>query len=97
MSEETCLMFMEQIKLHFTPCKGDEEPGPEDTLYYEEDEQGQRKPYRWVECLAVPDNLPEPLQAGRVKFYRTETREIMEINNRYFKKIPVYTPDSSLN
>ena len=97
MSEETCLMFLEQIKLHFATCQGDEEPGPEDTLYYEEDEQGQRKPYRWVECLAVPENLPEPLQAGRVKFYRTETREIMEINHRYFKKIPVYTPDSSLN
>ena len=97
MSEETCLMFIEQIKLHFAQCNGDEEPAPEDTLYYEEDEQGQRKPYRWIECQAVPKNLPEPLQAGRVKFYRTETREIMEIGGRYFKKLPVYKPGSSLN
>lgn len=97
MSEETCLMFMEQIKLHFAPCRGDEEPRPEDTLYYEEDEEGRQKPYRWVECLAVPEKLPEPLQAGRVRFYRTAAREIMEAGGRYFKKIPVYTSDTTLN
>ena len=44
MSEETCLMFMEQIKLHFEACRGDEEPRPEDTLYYDEDEGGNQVP-----------------------------------------------------
>lgn len=97
MSEETCLMFIEQIKLHFAACKGDEEPRPEDTLYYDEDEEGKRIPYRWVECLVKPDNLPKPLEAGRVKFYRTDVREIMETAGRFFKKIPVYTAGSSLN
>ena len=97
MSEETCLMFIEQIKLHFAACQGNEEPRPEDTLYYDEDESGKQKPYRWLECQAKPDKLPEPLQAGRVKFYRTEVREYMEIGGRYFKKVPVYTTGSDLN
>lgn len=97
MSEQTCLMFIEQIKQHFAICRKDEEPRPEDTLYYDEDESGRQKPYRWVECLAVPEKLPEPLQAGRARFYRTKVREYMEIGGRYFKKVPVYTPGSKLS
>ena len=54
-------------------------------------------PYRWVECLAKPEKLPEPLLAGRVKFYRGEVREYMEIGGRFFKKVTVYTPGSKLN
>ena len=71
--------------------------GPEDTLYYDEDEEGNQVPYRWVECLAKPEKLPEPLLAGRVKFYRGEVREYMEIGGRFFKKVTVYTPGSKLN
>ena len=97
MSEETCLMFMEQIKLHFEACRGDEVPRPEDTLYYDEDEEGNQVPYRWVECLAKPEKLPEPLLAGRVKFYRGQVREYMEIGGRFFKKVTVHTPGSKLN
>lgn len=96
MAEETCLMFMEQIKLHFPACKGDEAPRPEDTLYYDEDEEGNQVPYRWIE-ISKPADLPEPLQAGRVKFYRGPVQETMEVNNRFFKKIAVYTPGSNLN
>ena len=96
MSEETCLMFIEQIKLHFPMCTGQEEPGPEDTWYYDEDEKGNPVPYRWHE-ISNPGNLPQPLQAGRVKFYRMEVMEVMEVNGRYFKKLPVYTSDTKLN
>ena len=96
MSVDTCRMFMEQIKIHFPLCQGDEVPGPEDTLYYDEDEEGKPAPYRWVE-ISAPDNLPEAVQAGKVKFYRGQVQEFMEVNGRFFKKIPVYTPDSKLN
>ena len=60
-------------------------------------EEGNQVPYRWVECLAKPEKLPEPLLAGRVKFYRGEVREYMEIGGRFFKKVTVYTPGSKLN
>lgn len=96
MTEETCLMFIEQIKLNFPKCQGTETPGPEDTLYYEEDEDGNPAPYRWLE-ITKPDKLGKPLEAGRVRFYNMEATEVMEINNRFFKKLAVYTPDSKLN
>lgn len=96
MSEDTCLMFIEQIKLNFPACDGSEEPGPEDTLYHDEDEDGNPAPYRWLE-ISRPSDLPVPLQAGRVKFYRMPAQEVMEINDRYFKKVAVYTPGSKLN
>lgn len=95
MSEETCLMFIEQIKLHFAACAGDETPKNEETIYYDEDETG-RHPYRWIEC-SKPDELPKPMQAGRVTFYRGDFREYMEVHGRFFKKLPVYTSDTKLN
>lgn len=96
MTEETCLMFMEQIKLNFPKCEGTESPSAKDTLYYEEDEDGNPAPYRWLE-ISKPDKLGKALDAGRVRFYRMEAMEVMEINGRFFKKLPVYTPDSKLN
>ncbi len=96
MSQEMCLMFIEQIKLNFQLCDGTEEPRPEDTLYYDEDQDGNPAPYRWLE-ISEPSNLPEPLQAGRVMFYRMPAQEVMEINKRFFKKVAVYTSGARLN
>ena len=63
---------------------------------YDEDEEGNPAPYRWIE-ISKPSGLPKPLEAGRVKFYRMPAQEVMEINDRYFKKVAVYTSDSKLN
>ena len=92
--DELCRLFIEQIKKSFLPCMGNEQPRPEDTVYYDE-QDGQREPYRWQE-IERPRSLGEPLQAGRVRFYQTEP-EVMEVQERFFRKMPVYTEDSRLD
>lgn len=95
MSVETCMMFIEQIKMHFAACDGTESPRPQDTLYYDEDAEGKPISYRWLE-ISAPSNLPEPIVAGRVKFYRMAEQEVMEVNGRFFRKLEVYTGDGNL-
>ena len=97
MSVETCMMFIEQIKLHFAACDGTESPRPEDTVYYDQDENGREFSYRWIEITSPLLKLENPMVAGRVKFYRSPQQEIMEINGRYFRRVEIYTGDSELN
>ena len=97
MSVETCMMFIEQIKLHFAACDGNESPRPEDTVYYDQEENGREFSYRWIEITSPLLKLENPMVAGRVKFYRSTQQEIMEINGRYFRRVEIYTGDSELN
>ncbi len=86
MPTDICKIFIEQIDKNFTPCKGTEKPHHKDIIYYDNKGQTDERAYIWRE-IKKPDRLSKPLPAGRVNFYGRETREIMEINNHFFKKV----------
>ena len=96
MPVEMCEVFIEQIAANFSACRGDEQPRPQDTVYYDNQGEENEKACRWLETDR-PAELGEPLVAGRVTFYGTERHEIMEINGRFFRKIDVYTEKTELH
>ncbi len=96
MSEETCKMFIEQIKLHFAACSGSEKPRPEDMIYYENQGDPElEKAFRWTEVPRPADPGPA-LEAGRVKYYSAGEQELLEIHGRFFKRLEVYTGRTQL-
>ena len=92
MPENICRLFIEQIKKNFLPCDGSEKPVEEEKLYYDNKGQENERTFYWQE-ISNPGHLGRPIVAGRVKFYGQETHEIMEINDRFFKKIIVNNAD----
>lgn len=97
MPEHICTMFIEQIKVHFAACRGDEQPRSEDEIYYDETPEGENIAYKWQE-IEKPDQLGRFIEAGRVKVYEPwPDQEIMCINERYFKKIFIYTDKTPLS
>ncbi len=97
MPEDLCKVFIEQIEKAFEACDGTESPRPEDTLYYDEPEgKNPPKAYRWIE-ISKPENLGEPMEAGRVNFYGEGHREFMEASGRFCRRTEVYTKDSPLH
>lgn len=82
-----------QIDDAFTPCRGDERPDPQETIYYED--EARTKAYRWIE-IDPPDTLEYPLAAGRVMFYGKGEKNIMEVQGRFFRKTAVYLPGGAL-
>jgi hypothetical protein len=96
MPEEMCQMFIEQIQRNFACCDGTEKPRAQDTLYFENQGETDEKTYRWLE-IAKPTGLGPAIEAGRVKFYNLQNEEIMEADGRFFRKLVVYTPDTTLD
>ncbi|WP_196594115.1 hypothetical protein [Pectinatus sottacetonis] len=86
MPENICRIFIEQIKKNFPLCTGNEKPTKRDKIYYDNKGQNNERAFIWKE-IKRPENPGIPVIAGRVNFYGHETQEIMEINNRFFKKI----------
>ena len=87
---------MAQIKAGFANCEGTEKPRPQDSIYYDHLGEENEKAFRWLE-IDPPAGLGEPIVAGRVRFYGSEHREIMEINGRFFKQLEVYTEQTDLH
>lgn len=97
MPEEICQMFIEQIKLHFTACNGDEQPSSEEEVYYEESADGKEIAYKWLE-IEKPAKLGKFIEAGRVRFYDVQgDQEIMSLQERYFRKVQIHTKESPLS
>ena len=95
MAEEMCQMFIEQIKLNFAACRGDEQPRPEDTIYYDNPGEENETAYRWLE-IDRPASPGRALEAGRVRFYEQGKDEIMEAGGRFFRKLEIYTDKTKL-
>lgn len=97
MPEEICQMFIEQIKLNFEACTGDEQPSSEEEIYYEEGADGKEISYKWLE-IEKPAGLGKFIEAGRVRFYDMQgDQEIMSLQERYFRKVQIHTKESPLS
>ena len=97
MPEHVCRMFIEQIKLNFAACDGTEKPRAEDAVYYENVGEDSEQAFTWQE-IEKPAELGRFIEAGRVRFYETAAgKDILCINDRYFKKVIVHAKASKLN
>lgn len=98
MPEKVCQMFIEQIKLNFKPCNGDEKPAAGAEVYLENEGTPEEIAYKWHE-IEKPAGLENAqyIQAGRAKWLQCEAQEVLEINQRYFKQVPVNRGKTPLN
>lgn len=96
MPEKICRMFIEQIKLNFVPCKGDEKPDAKTEIYIEHQGTPEERSFKWCE-VEKPARTDQFIQAGRARLIRFEEQEVLEINGRYFKQITVAAKKSLLN
>lgn len=88
--EQVCQMFIEQIKLNFKPCNGDEKPATRARVYLENEGTPEERAYEWVE-IEKPAGIEKAqyVQAGRAKLFQCDSREVLEINQRYFRQVPM--------
>lgn len=96
MPEAICRMFIEQIKLNFVPCRGDEKPDTKAEIYVEHQGTPQERSFRWCE-IEKPARTDQFIQAGRAKLIRFDQQEVLEINGRYFKQVTIAAGKSPLN
>lgn len=98
MPEHICKMFIEQIKLNFLPCNGDEKPDSQAEVYVENAGTAEERAYKWQEVLPPADAVNcKSLQVGRARWLANDDGEVLEINGRYFKQINVITSKTPLN
>lgn len=88
MPEAISRMFMEQIKLNFLPCRGDEKPDAKTEIYVEHQGTPQERSFKWCE-IEKPAQTDQFIQAGRARLIRFDQQEVLEINGRYFKQITI--------
>lgn len=88
-------MFIEQIKLNFTMCAGDEKPDERAQIYVENEGMPEERRFRWIET-EKPADVEQFIEAGRAKFIRHKEYEIIEVNGRYFRQAAVGTGNSVL-
>lgn len=96
MPERICRMFIEQIKLRFEPCAGDEKPDSRAEVYVENAGTPEERSFKWRET-EKPASVDTFIRAGRAKFIRCEDEELIEINGRYFRQVNVITEKTPLN
>ena len=98
MPEKICKMFIEQIKLNFEPCKGDEKADSKDEIYYENQGTPEERAYKWHE-IEKPAGIDQAkyIKAGRAKWFQCGAKEVLEINDRYFEQVQIITPNTPLN
>lgn len=89
MTDEVCLQIIEQIKIAFTPCRGDEKPNPATEIYRENVGTAEERSFKWQE-IACPEQIIKTLGNGKVKMVDTgENETVIEINGRYFKQVTI--------
>ena len=89
MTDEVCLQIIEQIKIAFTPCRGDEKPNPATDIYRENVGTAEERSFKWQE-IACPEQIIKTLGNGKVKMVDTgENETVIEINGRYFKQVTI--------
>lgn len=88
MPPRVCRMLIEQIKLNFTPCRGDEKPDERAEVYVENAGEPDERRFKWVETQK-PVRQDACIPAGRAKMIRCGQMEFIEINGRYFVQAPL--------
>lgn len=89
MTDEVCLQIIEQIKIAFTPCRGDEKPNPATEIYRENVGTAEERSFKWQE-IACPEQIIKTLGNGKVKMVDAgENETVIEINGRYFKQVTI--------
>lgn len=84
-TEEVCQYFIEQLKKNLMPCKGDEKPDPKHEVYVENVGTPEERSFKWVE-IEKPAKVDKFIPAGRAKLIEHPKYEVVEINNRYFRR-----------
>lgn len=98
MPERICHMFIEQIKLNFVKCEGDEQPSSGAEVYIENEGTPEERAYKWRE-IDKPEDIDQAefVAAGRAKWYSYGNDSILSINDRYFRQVQAVTSKTPLN